>query len=222
MIFRWLGGAVFVGSLALTVWLYAVPLGRVTIFGGWTPVAWNTLLFSFFALHHSALARFGAKRAMLRVVPEPLLRSVYVWVASLLLTLVCLFWQQVGGVVVQVTGPLAIVNAIVQVAGLVLIAMAVHSIDPLELAGIRQSAGRQRLQITGPYRLVRHPLYLGWVLIFFGAARMTGDRLAFAVISSAYLAMAVPWEERSLLREFGDAYTRYQRQVRWRIVPYLY
>ena len=56
----------------------------------------------------------------------------------------------------------------------------------------------------------------------FGAAHMTGDRLAFAVMSSAYLVVAIPMEERSLLRSFGDTYADYQRRVRWRIVPYLY
>ena len=56
----------------------------------------------------------------------------------------------------------------------------------------------------------------------FGAAHMTGDRLAFAVISTAYLVVAIPWEERSLLRVFGEEYARYKQQVRWRVVPYLY
>ena len=52
--------------------------------------------------------------------------------------------------------------------------------------------------------------------------RMTGDRLAFAVIAVVYLIIAVPWEEQSLLQSFGDDYARYQQQVRWRIVPYVY
>ncbi len=105
-------------------------------------------------------------------------------------------------------------------------------IDPLELAGIRtpdEDAGAgttparpSALQIAGPYRLVRHPLYLGWILVVFGAAHMTGDRLAFAVISSFYLLVAVPWEERSLRQSFGEDYDRYKRLVRWRVVPYLY
>jgi protein-S-isoprenylcysteine O-methyltransferase Ste14 len=60
------------------------------------------------------------------------------------------------------------------------------------------------------------------MLAAFGAAHMTGDRLAFAAISSTYLVMAIPLEERSLLRAFGGAYTDYTRRVRWRVVPYLY
>jgi protein-S-isoprenylcysteine O-methyltransferase Ste14 len=78
------------------------------------------------------------------------------------------------------------------------------------------------LQVRGPYHLVRHPLYLGWVLIVFGASRMTGDRLLFAAATTAYLMIAVPWEERSLEAEFGAEYVRYRQRVRWRIVPYIY
>src|SRR5262249_3167132 len=105
-----------------------------------------------------------------------------------------------------------------------LIALSVRAIDALELAGIRQPAdvAGTTLQITGPYGLVRHPLYLGWVLAVFGAARMTGDRLTFAAISTFYLVVAVPWEERSLSRTFGASYEAYKKRVRWRIVPFMY
>ena len=96
------------------------------------------------------------------------------------------------------------------------------TIDPLELAGIKPLSARDSLQIAGPYRWVRHPLYLGWLLAVFGAAHLTADRLAFAAITTAYLCVAIPWEERSLLRMFGESYARYQRSVRWRMIPYVY
>jgi protein-S-isoprenylcysteine O-methyltransferase Ste14 len=98
----------------------------------------------------------------------------------------------------------------------------VRAIDPLELAGIRTSGTTTVLQVTGPYRLVRHPLYLGWMLMAFGAAHMTGDRLTFAAISTLYVLIAIPFEERSLVRTFGTQYEDYRRNVRWRVVPYLY
>jgi protein-S-isoprenylcysteine O-methyltransferase Ste14 len=60
------------------------------------------------------------------------------------------------------------------------------------------------------------------MLAVFGAARMTGDRLAFAVVTSLYLVVAIPWEERSLEAAFGEAYRRYKQQVRWRVLPYVY
>jgi len=78
------------------------------------------------------------------------------------------------------------------------------------------------LQTTGPYRWVRHPLYLGWLLAVWGHAHMTGDRALFAAITTIYLAAAVPFEERSLVASFGETYRDYQRNVRWRMVPYVY
>ena len=70
---------------------------------------------------------------------------------------------------------------------------------------------------------MRHPLYLGWVLVVFGAAHMTGDRLAFAVITTLYLVVAIPWEERSLRAQLRRATTaRYMRAVRWRMIPFIY
>ena len=78
------------------------------------------------------------------------------------------------------------------------------------------------MQIVGPYRWVRHPVYSGWVLLTFGAAHMTGDRLAFAAISTFYLLIAMPFEERSLRMSFGAAYDEYRRRVRYRIAPYVY
>ena len=227
-LFAWIGGAWFVASLALAVWWHAAVLGRAKPFAGWRPLASDAVLFSLFALHHSALARPAIQAALSRVVPGRMLRSVYVWTASLLLILVCLLWRPIGGDLFHVAGPRAFVHAVVQLSGLSLIVLSVRAIDALELAGIRRHGPAARgapggaLQTDGPYRLVRHPLYLGWMLIVLGAAHMTGDRLAFAVITSLYLVIAIPWEERSLERTFGDAYRRYKGEVRWKAIPYVY
>ena len=130
-------------------------------------------------------------------------------------------WQPVGGELYDRHGAPAILHAIVQLAGLWLVARSVAKIDGLELAGIREPAAGG-LQVGGPYRLVRHPLYLGWTLIVFGAASMSGDRLAFAALTTLYLAIAVQWEEQSLARSFGAEYVRYKRHVRWRLIPFIY
>jgi len=222
--FVWVGGGMFVASLALCVWSYAVWLGRSAPWGGWPPVAVDAALFAVFAMHHSLFARGTVKR-WLALIPRRLLRSVYVWIASLLLMLVCLLWQPVGGELYRAPVVLAAAFAAVQIAGFWITARAVAKIDPLELAGIREgvpATGPSALQITGPYRWVRHPVYFGWVLMVFGAAHMTGDRLAFAAITSLYLCVAVPWEERALRQSFGADYDRYMQQVRWRVVPYMY
>jgi len=156
-----------------------------------------------------------------RIAPS-LERSIYVWISSLLFIAVCACWAPVGGELYRISGPWALANAAVQLYGIWLIGQSVRGIDPLELAGIRRERARGPLQIGGPYALVRHPLYFGWVLAVFGAAHMTGDRFAFAMLTTLYLVIAVPWEERSLVTSFGEDYRRYARRVRWRIVPFIY
>lgn len=220
-VFVWTGGVLFVASLAWCAWWYLVLLGQATPAGGWPPIAWDVAMVTVFALHHSVCARDSIKRR-LTWIPAHLVRSAYVWIASLLLMLVCGLWRSVGGQLYDATGAAAVAAAIAQLSGVGLIARAVARIHPLELAGIRPSRRPDALQVDGPYRWVRHPLYLGWILAVFGAAHMTGDRLAFAALTSIYLVVAVPLEERSLRQSLGDDYARYQRQVRWRIIPYLY
>jgi protein-S-isoprenylcysteine O-methyltransferase Ste14 len=221
-VFVWIGGAMFVASLGLCAWSYAFVMGRSGPLAGWEPVAVDVTLITIFALHHSLCARTRVKDWLARSVSADLLRSVYVWIASALFMLVCLAWRPVGGELYTTTRVLVIALAAVQLIGLGITARAVARIDPLELAGIRPAAQTQGLQVTGPYHWVRHPLYLGWLLMVFGAAHMTGDRLVFAVTTTAYLIVAIPWEERSLRQSFGDAYDRYMRDVKSRMIPFIY
>lgn len=224
----WLGGAIFVSSLALFAWWYLVPLGRVTGWTGTRPLLFDAALVTLFASHHSLFARDAVKRRLTGNpgIPAAMVRSFYVWIASALLIVVVLAWQRIGGEWYDVSGPQAVAHALVQIAGVWLIAQAVRGLDPLELAGIRQATGttspQEPLQVGGPYRWVRHPLYLGWMLALFGSAHMTGDRLAVAALTSLYLVVAVPWEERALMKSFGEEYARYAARVRWRIVPFIY
>jgi methanethiol S-methyltransferase len=219
--FVWIGGALFVASLVCCTWWYVSPWGNSRPFAGASAGGFDAVLFGVFALHHSVFARDSVRRAIARWIPEPLIRSVYVWTASLLLIIVCVLWRPIGGDLYKVNGTAALANAAVELLGIWMIAESVRGLDPLELAGIRPARNRG-LQIAGPYRLVRHPLYLGWVLAVFGHAHMTGDRLGFAVISTVYLVVAIPFEEASLVDTFGDAYRRYQDHVRWRIIPYVF
>ena len=224
----------FVASLAWMLWTFAAQWGRPVPFapaGAARAVAIDMLLVAAFASHHSLFARETVKAALGRLVPARLLRSVYVWTASTLLLLVITSWQSVGGTLYERSGMPALAHAAVQLAGVLLIARAVRAIDALELAGIKQpalaasrvpGAESPALQVSGPYRLVRHPLYLGWMLLVFGAGVMTGDRLAFAILTSLYLVIAIQWEERSLTDAFGQAYTHYRQTVRWRVLPFIY
>lgn len=219
----WLGGAAFVASLGLFVYCYFVEFGRTAASGRvLQPVLLNTLLFSAFAMHHSVLARASVKRRLVTVVPARLERSVYVWASSALLALVCLGWQPVDGLVYARAGWWSLPHWLAIVAGGLLTWRAAAVLDPLELAGIRQAAGDDRaaaFRVVGPYRWMRHPIYLGWMLIVFGVPEMTGTRLTFAIVSSAYLVIAIPFEERSLTAAFGETYRAYQRRVRWRVLP---
>ena len=224
--FVWTGGALFVASLATLAWWYTWPLGNAELAAGGRPdlaaLGADAIIFSVFALHHSLFARAPIKTWLARLVPDHLLRSVYVWIASLLLIAVCRAWRPIGGPLYRAAEWIAAPLVSVQLGGIWLIWESVRAIDALELAGIRRGGGPAELQVKGPYDLVRHPLYLGWVLLVFGAAHMTADRLAFAVISSLYLIVAIPWEERSLEQTFGPAYARYKSQVRWRVIPGVY
>jgi len=219
--FVWLGGGAFVGALLFGVYAYLVRWGRPAPFHP-PALAVDVVLFSAFALHHSLFARDPIKSRIAALVSSRLVRSVYVWIASILFVAACAWWRPIGGEVYRASGWLAGAGVAVQVAGLLIMARSVRAIDALELAGIRLAPSATALQTAGPYRLVRHPLYLGWILCTSGAAHMTGDRLAFTAISALYLVVAVPWEERALTRQFGDEYRRYQRRVHWRIVPYIF
>lgn len=224
----WAGGAWFAAALAIGAWFFAVELGRPgppPPFGRLAAIVWNVGLLTLFAGHHSLMARTRAKQWLTRLVPPALERAVYVWVASSLFVLVCVAWQRVPDQLYAVNGGARIVLALVQVGGLALTAAAARVLDGLELAGIRQVMRTPRvspIRSVWPFTIVRHPLYLGWVLIVFAATPMTVDRAVWAVATTTYLVLAIPWEERSLLEAAGAPYSDYCRRVRWRLVPGVY
>lgn len=219
----WLGGGVFVASLGYFLWWYLLHLDGASSAGPLAPaVLSDVTLFTVFALHHSLLARSSAKRLVSRHVPAHLERTLYVWTASMLFLGVCLLWQDVPGLLYRHTGLAAGGHWVVVVTGAWLTWRSAAIIDPLELAGLRQASGRDVPMVfkaAGPYGVVRHPIYLGWLLVVFGVPEMNGTRLTFAVVSSLYLVLAIPFEERSLVESSGGAYRDYQARVRWRLVP---
>src|SRR5215471_12510857 len=136
-LFVWAGGGVFVFALGFCAYSYALIWGRPAPFDA-AAMAVNALLFTLFALHHSVFARDPVKHWMSRAVPEPLLRSVYVWVASLLLIATCAAWRPIGGELYHHTGVLAAAHGALQLAGAAIVVQSVRAIDALELAGIHQ------------------------------------------------------------------------------------
>lgn len=225
------GGVLFALSLGYFLSAYFQRYGRPVADGPvLRPVAVDVVLFSAFALHHSVFARTPVKAWIRRVAPPALERSTYVWIASLMFLGACWLWQPVPGVVYRLDGTFRFAAYAAQAAGLAVTVLGARALDALELAGIRQvlharsgtaDAGAP-LSTTGVFGIVRHPLYFGWALLVCGAPDMTATRAVFALVSTAYVAMAIPWEERGLVETFGAEYERYRRRVRWRMIPFLY
>jgi protein-S-isoprenylcysteine O-methyltransferase Ste14 len=230
-LFAWMGAGLFVLSLSYFLYRYWTAFGMRAdppLRPG--PLVWNVVLFSAFALHHSVFARDSVRRTLAHAL-GPLERSFYVWVASLMFIAVCKLWLPVPGTVWELNAPLSVALLFVQLTGIVISVYSASLIDIWELAGIRQlnsqpptpdSQTVPEFKTTGPYRWVRHPIYLGWFLIVFGAGTMTMTRFVFAVVSCAYILLAIPFEERSLRQSTKGAYDRYMQKVPRKLVPGLY
>lgn len=223
----WSGAIVFAGSMVYGIHAYLVTFGVPAPAGaGWpAPLAIDTVLFSLFALHHSVLARTGLKQRVSALAGRALERPLYVWIASLLFLVCCWAWQPLPGVLYTWPEGWTAVPRGLQWAGALVTLLAVRRLDALELAGLRRSrpdAPPRPLETHGLYRVVRHPIYLGWVLLMVGTPVMTFTRALFAGLSIAYVAAAVPFEERALVEVYGEDYRRYQRQVRARLLPGVY
>ena len=223
--FHWSGALVFLVSLLSFAFIYGIRL-RVPAQDDGTTVRdaiTNVVLFTVFALHHSVMARTGAKAWIARRLPPNLERSVYVWAASVLFLAVCWLWRPLPGVIWQVRGP-GLALYVAQLFGVVLTIAAARLVGVWELAGVTQPDPNRlvKFSATGPFSLVRHPIYLGWILIVFPSPVMTTSQWLFAVTSTLYLIAAIPLEEASLVEAYGDAYRAYQKQMRWRLVPYVW
>jgi len=133
----------------------------------------------------------------------------------------------VPGALWYVASPWAYALAGVQAAGVIITAHSARMIDVLDLAGIRQAWALPilrpvELSRDGLYGVIRHPIYLGWLLFVWATPSMTGTRLVFAAVSTLYLLVAIPFEERSLRESMGAAYDRYREDVRWKVVPFVH
>jgi protein-S-isoprenylcysteine O-methyltransferase Ste14 len=227
--FAWGGALLFVASLSFFLYSYVVTFGeRVAAQrtdGAGRAIGINAALFTLFALHHSVFARLPVRAWVARLVPSCLERSWYVWVASALFISVLLLWQPVPGIAWRAEGAWRWVLLGVQAAGIWLTLHGAAVLDFFELSGLRQHSRSGRpmeFKASGPYRWVRHPIYTGWFLVVFAVPTMTMTRLVFAAISSAYVLIAIPLEERSIRSASGGAYDTYSKHVRWKVIPGLY
>jgi methanethiol S-methyltransferase len=188
----------------------------------------NILLMSLFAVQHSVMARRHFKEWWTQFVPKSVERSTYVLSASLALILLFWQWRPIPTVVWQVSDP-QIAMAIMGLSffGFLFLLLATFMINHFELFGLHQVAnnlvGRDMpaVQFKTPalYQLVRHPIYLGFIIAFWAAPVMTVGHLLFASVTTAYIFVGIFLEERDLVEMFGDKYRSYRAKVAM-IVPF--
>lgn len=182
----------------------------------------NLLLLALFAVQHSVMARPGFKAVWTRIVPKPVERSTYVLFSSVALILLFGLWQPMGVVIWNVENPAgrAVLYGLMA-TGFFIVLIATFLINHFDLFGMRQVwlylRGREYtpLRFKTPlfYKYVRHPLYVGWLFAFWAAPTMTVAHLVFAVMTTAYILVAIQLEERDLVTLHGKDYVRYRREV---------
>ena len=225
------GVAAYVAALAAQLYLIGfsadVGVPRSVDTGPPAPsiqaLATDLLLLALFGAQHSAMARSGFKRWWTRVVPPALERSTYVLATCAVLALMFRFWLPIDAPVVwQVEHRAgAVLLWTLFGCGWALALASTFQIDHFELFGLRQAFARPTLRpLATPrfltpllYRQVRHPLYAGLVLTFWAVPVMTAGRLLFALGLSAYVLIGIAFEERDLLRQFGERYRVYRERV---------
>jgi len=188
----------------------------------------NLLLMSLFAIQHSVMARPQFKKWWTRIVSPIVERSTFVLFSSLALAFLFWQWQPIPVVVWQVTNPQVAASLLgLSLFGWVFVFVSTFLINHFELFGLHQVAnnlvGRpmpaMRFKTPLLYNLVRHPIYLGFLIFFWATPVMTGGHLLFATVTTAYIFVGIALEEHDLIELFGDEYLRYRKRVSM-IVPF--
>lgn len=207
----------FVGNFATPTSLDGLAISSL-----WQALVINVGLLIAFALQHSIMARPAFKLWWSKFVPVPAERSTYVLFTNLAMIALFIFWQPMGGTVWNVTNPLgqAILYGLFGL-GWLLVLVSTFLINHFDLFGLRQvwlhlwRKPYTPLTFKTPwlYKYVRHPLYVGWFFAFWATPTMTAAHLLFAVITTAYIMVAIQLEERDLVAQLGKAYADYKKRV---------
>jgi protein-S-isoprenylcysteine O-methyltransferase Ste14 len=184
-------------------------------------VAADAGLLALFAVQHTVMARRWFKRALTRVVPPAAERATFVLAASVVLALLFWLWRPVPAVAWHLTGAPAAAVTAVYLAGWAIALAATFLISHTDLLGLRQAYQHARrapywpppFTERGLYRLVRHPLMSGFLVVFWAAPVMSAGHLLFAAASAGYILAGLELEERDLVDDLGDAYRGYRARV---------
>ena len=175
-----------------------------------------------FAIPHSVMARPGFKRWFTRFIPAVIERTTYVMVSSLLLFVLYWLWQPMPGVIWQVDSSIgSMILWGVFWCGWLTVLLSTFMINHFDLFGLRQvylnfkdqDYSHLDFRIIGLYKLCRHPIMLGFIIAFWATPTMTAGHLLFAAATTAYVFIALQFEERDLVAIFGDVYLNYQEKV---------
>jgi methanethiol S-methyltransferase len=219
--------AIFFGSFLYGIGFVGNFLVPVTIDGEPTmslapALLIDTLLIALFAVQHSVMARPTFKKWWSKFVADPIERSMYVLLSSLALIVLYIFWQPLGGEIwnVQNSAGQAVLYGLLAM-GWLLILVTTFLINHFDLFGLRQVwlyfQGREytSLNFVTPalYSIVRHPLYVGWLMAFWFTPSMTTSHLIFALLMAVYILVAIQLEERNLVEYHGEDYAEYRRNT---------
>jgi methanethiol S-methyltransferase len=210
-------GIGFIGGFLTPTSLDAAPVSSL----GHALVVDLALLVAF-AVQHSGMARPAFKTWWKRIMPEAAERSTYVLVSSLALAVMYVYWEPIGGVIWTATAGM-VRNFVIglYLFGWLLLLYTTFLIDHFDLFGLKQVWRRLAnktyrapvFRTPSLYKFVRHPLYIGWITIFWAAPTMTVAHLIFAVGTTGYILLAIPLEERDMVSAFGNAYVDYRART---------
>jgi methanethiol S-methyltransferase len=220
-------------AIFLGIFLYAIgfvenavvpkPIDFRTASGTGTALLVDMLLLGLFAVQHSAMARPAFKRRWTRIIPAPIERSTYVLLTCAVMALLFWQWRPLLGIVWKAdSGTLRALLYGISLLGWLIVLCATFMINHFDLFGLRQVVAYARNAPLAPlpfttrwlYRIVRHPIMLGFIIAFWAAPTMTVGHLLFAIATTGYILVALQLEEHDLRQTFGERYVAYQQEVR--------